>query len=588
MARDELLLPQRAHELEHEERVAVRLGRDRPPKLARELLGVEQLHEQRGELLGGEAPQREPGGVRETLDLADPALGQARPHRPDQEHTLVRERRGERGEDRAPELGRQVEILDQHDRRPLGGQCAGHERERVQHGVPAERRHPPGRRRAEQQRRERGYEAGRAGEAGAETLLEAVAAEELAVRGGERARRGGGAPGRVAADEEMERGAVPDELLGELVHEPRLPDARLPVDEQDLARALGSPREEALDLLHLRVAPLERGLAGDPDAPQRRRGLDPQLARALVPPRRPLLLLEDAHEIRGACDARLAVLLHEVQDDLLEERRELRVELGRRPRLRAHLPLDHGGHVVREERVLAGRELVQEKAQGVEVGAAVRRQVREAFGRGVEHGADEHAGMREAQRLVGDERHPEVHQLDVPVGGDEHVLRLDVPVEDARSVDGGERAGDLAAGVETEVLGDVPKLVQELPKRLPLDELHREVEGGLAIDLGLAGVEGAHHVLVADATARLHLPLEAGAEPLPRDEVGVDDLERDRAVGPLGAVDRAHAAGAELRDRPVAIDLHGPESILGAGRSDASVLRDSGGARGPLWHRGCP
>ena len=283
-----------------------------------------------------------------------------------------------------------------------------------------------------------------------------VVAEVLAVGGGERARRRRRAAGRVAAEEEVHVLARLREPPDELVHEPRLADPRLALDEDDLSVAGLRRVEERAQPRELRVAPVERRLARDADAPQRTPRVGADRLRAVLPPRgapRPAR----ASSSSAAADAKRA------SRSFSSRRRSTSSKNGESCGLSS--PAGRGTssicrrmttcEVVVVERVLPRRELVERQAERVEVGAAVDAAVAtsELLRRRVAHRADEGAGLRHAQRLVLDARDAEVHHLDDVVGRDEDVVGLQVAVHGARRVDRRERLRDLAADVAAELLG---------------------------------------------------------------------------------------------------------------------------------------
>jgi hypothetical protein len=139
---------------------------------------------------------------------------------------------------------------------------------------------------------------------------------------------------------------------------------------------------------------------------------------------------------------------------------------GPRGRVDREQPLEHRGErarVLRSVRGLGG-DLVQQR-----VGVVVEAERRRALHRGVQRGAQrEHVGRGRRGAALGDlggqERggardeagagelhvvdragHPEVGELDPPVGADEDVARLDVAVHHARGVRGGQPVGHVAA-----------------------------------------------------------------------------------------------------------------------------------------------
>jgi hypothetical protein len=73
-------------------------------------------------------------------------------------------------------------------------------------------------------------------------------------------------------------------------------------------------------------------------------------------------------------------------------------------------------------------------------------------------------------------RQPEVEDLDEPVLRHHHVLGLQVSVNDARGVSSGEPFRDLHRNREQPAHGQ-RAFGDEIPKRLPVDELH-DYEGG--------------------------------------------------------------------------------------------------------------
>ena len=112
----------------------------------------------------------------------------------------------------------------------------------------------------------------------------------------------------------------------------------------------------------------------------------------------------------------------------------------RRPR-RGCWRSDRRGRPSSRKGCVPGGELVEQhaEARGGRRGRRRRRPPpRNCSGRGVLERAHEEPGLREADRLVLQPRHAEVHHLDHVVRGDEHVLGLQVAVDDARLVDGGE------------------------------------------------------------------------------------------------------------------------------------------------------
>ena len=152
-------------------------------------------------------------------------------------------------------------------------------------------------------------------------------------------------------------------------------------------------------------------------------------------------------------------------------------------------------------------------------------------------------------------------------GRQQHVVGLDVAVDEAAGVGVGKGARDLAAGGAP--VGDRQRaaLLQPPPERFALDERHREV--GEAGDL--AGREQRHDVRVLEAGGELDLLLESlGAHA--RGELGREDLDDDAAAEAAvpGEEHAAHAAAAELA-LEVERGAEGGSELLGEGGSQRLI-----------------
>jgi hypothetical protein len=204
--------------------------------------------------------------------------------------------------------------------------------------------------------------------------------------------------------------------------------------------------------------------------------------------------------------------------------------------------------MARMEGVVAAEHLVEDDAEGEDVGTAVGGLAVEDFRRHVLRGACKHTGhsegggglLRVVDGLLGEAEVEKLHLTGMRPGGGKHdVFRLDVAVEDALVMRGGESGGCLD--------GDAAKLLgghgarQAGAEGFALDVLHDKpgfaAFGEDIVDGGDAGMveSGGALAFVKKAAA---LGFGGGA-------LGV--LERDEAAEGrvLRAVDLAHAAGTE-------------------------------------------
>jgi hypothetical protein len=136
------------------------------------------------------------------------------------------------------------------------------------------------------------------------------------------------------------------------------------------------------------------------------------------------------------------------------------------------------------------------------------------------------------------------------VGGDENVVRLDVPVDDPVAVREPQRLEELLRVRDR--LRDRERSAgeDELLQAAALDDLH----GDVVRPLGLASVVDRDDVRMGEAGCGLRLPPEALDEEVVGRVALVQDLDRHAPseLLVLGEVDVRHPAGAELAQDAVA------------------------------------
>ena len=191
-----------------------------------------------------------------------------------------------------------------------------------------------------------------------------------------------------------------------------------------------------------------------------------------------------------------------------------------------------------------GEQFVQHDAGRVDVGAGVGAGPGDLLGSQVRHGADDHAGPRlgvHRQRTG----QAEVDHLEVTVRGDQHVLRLDVPVHDPGRVRGRQAGQQRHHDGQRLTRRETAPLGEQVPQRPAGHVLHGQVR----VRAITALIEHGDHVGVREPRHRFGLADEPVDEILVPRQVGVHDLERHPAIqaGVDGAVHRRHAAERNQR-----------------------------------------
>ncbi len=196
------------------------------------------------------------------------------------------------------------------------------------------------------------------------------------------------------------------------------------------------------------------------------------------------------------------------------------------------------------ERHLAGEHLVEDDAEGVDVGAGVDALPRRLLGRHVVRRAEDHPrpgelGVRAAD--LGDAEVEDLHEAVVaPATDEEDVVGLQIAVDDAAPVRGGQGRGDLGRDVE-HLVGRHRAAADPIGEGLALQVLHHEVGGAVG---ELPEVADVDDVGVADGRRRLRLANEAAHDLLVAGDLAAEHLHREALVqGGVGReVDHAHAA----------------------------------------------
>ncbi len=372
-------------------------------------------------------------------------------------------------------------------------------------------------------------------------------------------------PGPVAGERRAE-----DDVLA-VRHEPGVEDHLPPegprLEEESGRRRVGGGRGAANEPGRAR-AERERGDHRRRPEPARRRaprGSRRRARRRRGLDRRARRLLELEREVARVAPAPLRIALQAAVDHppqpgrrLQRQRRE--VELG------AQHAREQIGDGLAGEESAPGQHLPEHDAERPEVGAAVERPAARLLGGHVGGGAEDDpldgAVARDRGRVGEIARgrlllpglgEPEVEHLDGAVGPEPDVGRLQVAVEDALVVRGGERGGDLRRD-RRDLVGRDRAAPDPLVEPLALDQLHDQRK--MAVERLEPEQRG--DVRMVERGEQPRLALEAGA-PLGvgRERLG-QQLQRHLAPEPrvAGAVDLAHAATAEqggdleLGDRP--------------------------------------
>ena len=254
---------------------------------------------------------------------------------------------------------------------------------------------------------------------------------------------------------------------------------------------------------------------------------------------------------RGGAGGR--VLREHRVDPRDDARRQVLAERGQRRRLVVGVA-EHQRHrrVDALVRMAPGEQLVGDQAGGVEVGLRGDLAAHDLLGRHVGGRADDVAGrgaqlghLHLAERL-GD---PEVGDLGVPVGGQQHVLGLEVAVHDplrGRLGEPAQHALEHARDVRQRQPPD------ERPQRPALEVLHRDERHAVVLEV----LDHRHDARVVERAGDARLVQEAAGERGVGGVGRVQLLQRDLAVERVlaGEVDGRHATAAELAHDLVAAD----------------------------------
>ena len=216
--------------------------------------------------------------------------------------------------------------------------------------------------------------------------------------------------------------------------------------------------------------------------------------------------------------------------------------------------LEHGDDVrrsrLRPARRPAGQHRVQRRSQRVDVTRLGRRPAVENLGRRV-RGGDRLQRLAQLHSRVGHRGQPEVRQPGLPVGVDQDVGRLHIPVQHALGMRGGQRVGDAYADLANPLLAGPGLPVYPRGQRAARTQCHHQVGPVFGQD---AGVVHGHDPLVPGHPTRG--PGLAQKPPLLGDGVqrALVDLDRDLrfsevCVASQTVANPPRASGANPPDR---------------------------------------
>lgn len=207
---------------------------------------------------------------------------------------------------------------------------------------------------------------------------------------------------------------------------------------------------------------------------------------------------------------------------------------------------------VARERRHAGQALEEDAAERVDVGPRVDIARSDLLRRDVRDRANEPLGAGQAlrtRRVAGEAEVAEVRLLGV--GCDDHVCRLDVPVDEPERMGGVERVGDRPE--QTDGLRRIEAAgsgVDEVAQVVAFDVAHRQVEQAAVLTGGIDRDD----VRVVEARRELRFDEEPLAEALVRRELGCEHLDGHLApqVDVLAEIDGPHRAAPKQTLDPVA------------------------------------
>ena len=256
----------------------------------------------------------------------------------------------------------------------------------------------------------------------------------------------------------------------------------------------------------------------------------------------------------GVLVAGVAVLEQSVEEEPVDGRWDALVKEARRLRSLTDVLIGHCQLGVADERGTAGQKLIEQAGGGIEVGTGVDDLTARLFGGEVLGGADHRLGLRQSRVVLECSGDPEVHDLDVTLGGEHDVRRLDVAVDDAVAMGVLERSEDSGDDVEGLVDGECAVFIEDFAQRLTLDVFHDDEGHGHGRATGFdeflfTRIVDGDDSGVIETGRGLRLALEAGVERGIAGEIGAQKF--DGHATPETVVDAlmhfCHAPTAEER-----------------------------------------
>jgi hypothetical protein len=280
----------------------------------------------------------------------------------------------------------------------------------------------------------------------------------------------------------------------------------------------------------------------------------------VIPERGPAEREELALEVGGARRPVARIQRHRLQDQPLEPLGNLWALLARLLVLGRQHPEHELVVVLALDRHAADQHLVEDHAERVEVRSRPHLALAARLLRGhIVRRAQDEPRLRQPElaleaRGAGDPEVEELHDLAAALPHEVHVVRLEIAVDDARLVRGGERREDRAAQLAGDLDGESAARAKPRCQRLALEVLHDEERLALVARPEIGDLRDP---LVPDLRGRDRLAVEPLDHSL-RAGLRVQDLDRDalaqRGVGTQ--VDGAHAAhGEQLLDPILVIEL---------------------------------